>query len=242
MFQENAKVDAIGVHRHVDAGIDGQPYGVLLVLGHFLAGIQIVDVSPVSDNHAVPLQVLFQPLGQVFVAGMHGNAVDTARVNHDGECSGHDGSTERLEVFLTQQLWRQVGWRTVFARPWRSVCEVVFYAGGYMVFVQVVGVVALVAIDFGLGHTGIDDGILAETLPDARPSWVATQVDDRVVDPRAVSGPAFVGANLGASTCQLRVERCRQIDRLWKQRSALGVGDPMVMVQSVNVRNAYMLH
>ena len=75
-FQKDAEVDAVGVHRHIDTGINGNANSVFLVFGNMLALEKIVDVGPVSDEHAIPVQVFFQPFSQVFIAGMYRYAVD----------------------------------------------------------------------------------------------------------------------------------------------------------------------
>ncbi len=77
-FQEVAEISAIGIHGHVDSGIDSLADGIFLVGSHFLAFPQIVDVGPVGDDHAVPAQINLEPLGEKLGIGMHRGAVDTA--------------------------------------------------------------------------------------------------------------------------------------------------------------------
>ena len=54
-LQQDAEVDALGVHRHIDSGIDGEADGVFLVLGNNFAGEEVVDVGPVCHEESVPL-------------------------------------------------------------------------------------------------------------------------------------------------------------------------------------------
>ena len=75
-LQQYTELHAVGVHAHIDTGIDGNTDGVLLVLGNSFALIEVVDVGPVGHNHTIPLQVFLQPLRQVLVACMHGYAID----------------------------------------------------------------------------------------------------------------------------------------------------------------------
>ncbi len=76
-FAENgAVVNFIWFHRHVDACVDGYADGIFLVAGHFFACVEIVDVGPVGDYQTVPLQVVFEPLGQQSPVGMDRSAVD----------------------------------------------------------------------------------------------------------------------------------------------------------------------
>lgn len=56
------RTSVVRVHRHVDAGIDGELDGFLLILGYVVAAIKVVDVRPVSHNHTVPVEVFFSHL------------------------------------------------------------------------------------------------------------------------------------------------------------------------------------
>ena len=241
-LQQYAEVHAVGIHRHVDTCIHGHAHGVLLVLGHVLSLEEVVDVGPVGHKHAVPLQVFLQPLRQVFVAGVHGLAVDGARVHHHRQRSGQRSSLEGLEVLLAQHLRRHVSRRAVLAAPGSTVGEVVLRARAHVVAAQVVGVVALIAANLGFHHAGIDDGILAEALVDARPARVAAKVYHGIVHPRAVSSAAFVSRNLCPGARQLGVERCSKVDGLRKERTRLSVGDAVVVVETVDIGDADVLH
>ena len=75
-LEQGAEIGLIGFHGHIDSGVDGYTDGVFLVGGHMLALVEVVDVSPVGDDEAIPLEVILEPLGQVFPRGMHGCAVD----------------------------------------------------------------------------------------------------------------------------------------------------------------------
>ena len=242
LLQQDAEVHAVGVHRHVNAGVDGQSDGVLLVLGHVFAAEKVVDVGPVGHNHTVPLQVLLEPFRQVLVTGVNGHSVDAARVDHDGQRARLDSGLEGLEVLLAEHLWRDVGRRTVLTGKGGSVGKVVLYAGGHVVASQVVRVVALIALNLGLSHTGVYDGVLAEALPDAWPSRVAAQVEHGIVNPRAVACTALVGRYLSPAESQLRIERGRQVDGLREERACLRIGDTMILVQSVDIGDADVLH
>ena len=132
---------------------------------------------------------------------MHGHAVDGSRVDHHGQRTGQGSCLERLEVFLTQHLRRDVGWRAVFAGPWCTVGEIMLGAGSHMIGAQVVGVVALIAFDFGFHHTRINYGVLAKTFPNTSPARITAEVDHGIVYPRAVSGTALVGGDLSTGAC-----------------------------------------
>ena len=61
-LQQDAEVDTVGVHTHVDTCVDSNADGVFLVFGHMFTGVEVVNVGPVGHQHAVPLQVFLQPL------------------------------------------------------------------------------------------------------------------------------------------------------------------------------------
>ncbi len=58
-FEQRAIVKAIRLHCHIYTGIYRHFYGFLFVGSHMLARIQVVDVCPVRDYYAVPVQALF---------------------------------------------------------------------------------------------------------------------------------------------------------------------------------------
>ena len=241
-FKQDTELHAIGIHRHVDTGIDSNANGVFLVFCHMLARVQIINIGPVGHEHAVPLQVFLQPFRQVLVAGMYRHAVDGSRIDHHGQRAGQGSSLERFEVFLAQHLGRNVGRCAVFAAPGSAVCKIVLRAGAHVVGTQVVGIVALIAFDFGLHHARVDDGILAETLPDAAPSRITPQVNHGIIHPRAVSGAALVGRDFSTRAGQFRIERGGNVNRLGEERAALRVGHAVVMVQSVDVGDTDIFH
>ena len=173
---------------------------------------------------------------------MHGHTVDAGRIDHHGQRACKGSGFEGFEVFLTQHLRRDVSWSAVFARPGSTVGKVVFGACGYIVGPQMVGVVTLIAFDFGFHHAGVHYRVFTEALIDTWPAWVTPQVDNGIVNPRAVGGAAFVGRNLSPTQSQLGIERSREVDRLWKERSLLGVGDAVVVVESVYVGYTQVLH
>ena len=242
LFQQDAEVDAIGVHRHVDTSIDGDADGIFLVFGHMLAREQVVDVCPVGDDHSVPAQVFLQPLREILITGVYGHSVDTGRVDHDGERSCLDGCLEGLEILLAKHLRRHIGGCAVLAGEGGAIGKIVLHTCGHIVFSQVVGVVSLIAVNLGLRHAGVDNGILAEALPDAAPSRVAAEVEHGVVDPRTVAGAALIGCGLGHGLSQRGVERGSQVDGLGEEGSCLRVGDAVVVVKAVDVGNAHALH
>ena len=173
---------------------------------------------------------------------MHGHAVDAGRVDHHRQRSGEGSGLEGLEILLAEDLRWEVGWGTVLAGPGSAIGEIVLRAGAHMVFVDVVGVIALIAFDLGLHHTGVDDGILAETLPDAGPAGVAAEVNHGVIHPRTVGGAALVSGDLSTDAGQFGVERSPEVDGLWEERTALNIRHAVVVVETIYVGNPDVLH
>ena len=76
LFQQYAGLYAVGLHNHIDAGIDSDAQRLFLVLGYALARVQIINICPVGNQHAVPSCLLLQPDGQQLVVGVYRHAID----------------------------------------------------------------------------------------------------------------------------------------------------------------------
>ena len=108
--------------------------------------------------------------------------------------------------------------------------------------VDVVGVVTLIALNLCYHHLGVHNGIFAETLIDTWPTGVTAQVNNGVIYPGTVGSTTFVGCYLGSSLNQFRIKRGTHIDRLGEQSSTLHVGDAVVMVETIDIGDAEILH
>ena len=108
--------------------------------------------------------------------------------------------------------------------------------------VDVVIVLTLIASDFGYYHLRVYDGVLAKTLIHARPARIAAQIYYRIVHPWAVSCTTLIGSNLCTSEGQFGVERGTQVDGLGEECSALSISDTVIMVESVDIGDAQILH
>src|SRR5690554_8039702 len=183
LFEQDAVVPVVGLHSHVDAGIDGHFDGLFFVGRHLLAGIEVVDVGPVGNNHTVPAEVFLEPLGQQLVAGVHGHAVDRSRVDHDGEGAGFNGLQKGRKVLFTQVLLADDGRGPVFAGHRYAVAHVVLHRYGNFFFADVVGVLALEAENGFAAHFGIQIGVFSVAFPHAGPAGIASQINGGVVGP-----------------------------------------------------------
>ena len=75
-LKQHAEVHAVWIHAHIDTCIDGNADSVFLVLCHLLALEKVVDICPVGHNHAIPVEVFLEPLGEVFGTGMNRHSID----------------------------------------------------------------------------------------------------------------------------------------------------------------------
>ena len=162
------------------------------------------------------MQVFLQPFGQIFITGVNGYTVDGTRVDHHSQCTCEGCGLEGLEIFLTEHQRRKVGRRTILTRPGGTIGEIVFGTGTYMILVDVVGVVALIAFDFCHDHLGVDNGIFTETFPDTGPTGVATEIDHRVINPGTVGSPTLIGSNFSTNASQFGIKGGSDIDGLWE--------------------------
>ena len=105
-----------------------------------------------------------------------------------------------------------------------------------------VGVVALITLDFGYHHLRIDDGIFTETLPDTGPTRITAQIHHGIIHPRTIGCTALVSRNLRTSTRQFCIERRTEVNRLGEERSTYSISHAVVVVQSVDIGNAEILH
>ena len=103
-------------------------------------------------------------------------------------------------------------------------------------------VLSLITLDLCHHHLCIEDGILAEALIDTGPAGIAAQVYDGVIHPRTVGCTTLVSRNLCTTEGQIGIEGGTEVDRLREEGTALGVGDTVVVVESVYVGYAQVLH
>ena len=120
------------------------------------AGIKIVDVRPVGDQHSVPSQVLFQPFCKEFVVGMHRLPVDGTAVDHYSQCACFYTGLERSKAFLTQFGNGYISRCAVFAGTWYAVSHVMFYGCSNPISGNMVRIVSLKASNSITAHNGID--------------------------------------------------------------------------------------
>ena len=97
-LEQSAEADVVWLHSHIDARIDGYANGVLLVSGDELAGVEIVYVVEVGDNHSVPSELFLHPLEHIFAVGVERYAAVAGRVDHYGQGSRLQALAERFEV------------------------------------------------------------------------------------------------------------------------------------------------
>ena len=242
LLEEGAEVEVVWFHRHVDACIDGHFDSFLLVGGDVLACVEIVDVGPVGDDHAIPAEVFLEPACEPFIACMHGHAVDRSAVDHKAQCAGLNTSPKRLEEFFAKFGGRYICRSSVLAGAGGAVTEVMFHACGYMVGAYMVGVVALEPAYLLRTHDGVDERILSEVFPYAWPARIAGEIDCRRICPGTVGGACLVCGDGSGLAGHFGVERGSDIDVLREENAAERVCGAVVLVETVDAWNSYLLH
>ncbi len=173
---------------------------------------------------------------------MQWHTVHRRRVHHHRQRAGEGGLLEGLEILLANHQRTEIGRRTVFTGPRRAVGKVVLRARSHVELVDMIWVVALIAFDFSHHHLRIHDGIFAEALPDARPTRVTAQVHHGIIHPRTVGCTALVSRNLCTSTRQLCIKCRAEVNRLGEQCATHSISHAVVVVQSVDIGDAEILH
>ena len=105
-----------------------------------------------------------------------------------------------------------------------------------------VGIIALITLDFSFHHPSIDNNVLAEALPDTRPTRITTQVNHGIIHPRTVSCTTLISSDFSTCLGQFCIECRTDIDRLREKRPTLCIGHAVVMVKTVDIGNTKVLH
>ena len=232
----------VGVHDHVDTGVDAQGHGLFLVGGHMVPHIEVVNVGPVGHQQAVPVELFFHPAAEQDGVGVGGDAVDGGRIHHGGEGAGAEAFQERGEVFLPQVVFGDIGRRTVLSGMRNAISHEVLQGHGHVFQVNVVGIGSLQGQRFLTGHFGLQEGVFAEAFPDTRPARVATQVHHRGEHPRHLGGAGFIGHGVAHHTGEIPFEGGADVDFLRIQRAFHQIGGAMDHVHAIDAGNADGFH
>ena len=100
-FQQCTVVQIVWFHGHVYTGIDSYLDGFFFIGSNAFAGVQVVDVGPVCNQHSVPSEILFQPFGKQFIIRVYGNSIDGTAVYHDSQSACFNTFFEGSEAFFT---------------------------------------------------------------------------------------------------------------------------------------------
>ena len=185
---------------------------------------EAVGVAPVGDDHAVPIEVALEPVGDEVVVGTALHAVEDCRIGHHAQGAVLDDAAEGFEVFLTQVLQCDGGGRAVDAVVGDAVAHVVLQCGARVIFADVVGIRALDAVEIGLTHHRGEQRVLAHALVAARPTGLAAEVEVGAEDPAHTAGTALVGCHLPHLLSQQWVEGCCHADVLGEECAAGRIG------------------
>ena len=173
---------------------------------------------------------------------MQGYAIDRGRIYHHRQRTGKGCSLEGLEIFLADHQRREIGRCTILTSPGGTIGEVVLCAGTYVILVDMIVVITLISSDLCHHHFGVHDGVLTETLIHTRPTGIATQIHHWVIHPRTVGCTTLVSRNLCTSASQFWIKRGTQVDRLREEGTTYSIGHTVVVIQTVDIGDAQILH
>ena len=105
-----------------------------------------------------------------------------------------------------------------------------------------VWIIALITLYLCHHHLRIQDSILTETFIDTRPTWVATQIHHRIINPRTVCCTTLISRNLCSDKCEVGIKRSTQVDWLWEECSSLSIRNTVVVVETIDIRDSDILH
>ena len=240
LFQVCTETPFIRHHRHIDTGIDSYLDSFFLAACNLIAGVE--DIRPVGHNHAVPVQVLFQPLGQQFVVGMERKPVVHGGVHHNRQSTCLDTFEERSEMFLAHILHGDGRRGTIFTGNRHTVTHIMLDASGHLLLSYMVRITAL-ETEYGFApHFGIHVAIFAIVLPMTGPAGVTCQVEHRSIGPGDTSGLGFISGDAGTFTHQFAVEGSCHIDALREESSTQCISCSVYLVYAINTRNTHDFH
>ena len=203
---------------------------------------EVVDIRPVGNEHAVPIEIFLHPTGQKLMVGMGRDAVDRCGIDHRGQRTGLEAFLKRTEELLAEVVLSDDGRRAVLAGHGHAIADIVLQRNGAVLKIDVVRIFALDGDGLGTGHFGLEIRILTEAFPEARPARIAAEVHHRREDPGALCGAGLVGHGLAHLLGIETVEGRGKVDFLRIEGAVGQVGRTVDHVEAVNARNADRLH
>ena len=242
LYNHVAAHRVIGIHDHVNTGIDTHGHSLFFVGGHVVADVEVVNVGPVGHQHAVPVQLLFHPAGEKKGIGVRRNTVDGSRVHHSGERAGAEALQERSEELLAKVVLGDVGRCAVLARGRNAVTHKVLDGNGHVLLINMVGVCTLQGQRLLTGHLGLQIRVFTEALPDTGPAGIASQVHHRREHPRHLRGAGLISHGNAHLPGKLAVEGSAQVNLLRVQGAFIDIGRAVNHIQAIDAGNANGLH
>ena len=195
--------------------------------------MQVLDLGPVGDEHALEAERAAQQLPQQPSRRDDGHVVELVVALHDGERALTDRRAERRHVVLLQHALRQLDRRAVVARLGRRVAHEVLEARrGAMR--RLLGGGGAADVGVGVGATRRGDGlnpahhvhahlrhdvrVLAEGLVHARPERLRGEAEDRREQPRHASRARVLGGDAAELVGERAIEGSRDVDLLRHHR------------------------
>ena len=232
----------VRIHHHVDAGVDAHGNGFPFIGSHMITRVKVVDIGPVGDGHAVPVELFFEPAREQRLVGVCRNAVDRCGIDHHVERSGLQAFLERTEKLLAEVVFRNVSGRTVLARGRNAVAHVVLQTHRDVLQVNVVGVFPLQRDRLNAGHFRLKIRIFTPTLPQTRPAYVPAQVHHGRENPGHLCGTGLVCHGLTHHARVGTIERGTQVDLLRIERTLGQVRCTMDHIEAVDAGDSQQLH
>ncbi len=240
--QCGAEGQVVGLHHHIDTGIDRRLNRPFIISNHMIAALQVLHIRPVGHNYPVEPKFLFQPLGKQPMIGMGGDPVDDARVHHYGECATlHDGGPKRFEVFLAQLAFGDQSRSAILSRDRHPVSKVMFQTGSDMLIPDAVPVASLEAKGRSYRHAGVEVGIFAVALPLAWPAGIPSQVHRWRKGPGDIAGPRLISRDARALFHQCGIEGSGHPYPLREEGRAGGISRAVNGIDAVDHRYARLL-
>ena len=237
-----AALGIVGIHNHIDTGVDAHLHGLVLVGGHVVAGIQVVNIGPVGYKQTVPAQLFLDPAAQQDGVGMGGNAVDGGRIDHSGKGTGAEALQERSKEFLAEIVGGNDGRSTVLTGSRHAITHKVLNGNGHILKADMVGIVTLQGLGLLAGHFGLEEGIFTEAFPDTGPARVAAQVHHRGEHPRHLGGAGLVSHSLTHHTGIDAIEGSSQVDLLRIEGTVREIGGAVNHIQAIDAGYANGFH
>ena len=163
-------------HAHVDACHDGQPRSFFFSRNDAPCRHEFLDVFPVRDDETFEAELVSQNYGQNAMVDVSGDTIDLAGVDHDRLRAGFDCRVKRWQKIFAQVILGDPRGRAISSGQRKAVTHVVLQARRNLALRRHVS--AFEATHKSHAHHFREIRILAKRLPETRPQWIATEIEN----------------------------------------------------------------